>query len=363
MPPVKENRPSNNPYWQQRMRSWDPVVTPCTVIAVLFIIGIVFIPVGSTIVNHSNVLFESEIIYGGKGSTVSCAGTTCQLVYDIPQDIQGPLYVYYGITNMYQNNIKYQKSVNFPQLNGEKIPDGESVDCEPLLKTDGQLRNPCGLIAGSFFSDIIKLSTQSLINGQQPTTATMNVDKKEINQAVDTTLFNQPKDFKYVDVANCGVTCASVGLPDDCTCTTDPVSNTQYMYWYPNDASTLYLYEMYPNNIRPKYGVKEPHFMNWMNIAALPNFRKLYGVIKSNFKKGDRIVIEVDSTYDVSGWEGSKSVVVSQKNRLGLPNPQIGSAYISAGAIALSAAIVLFVKQKFFPRPAGSPTRMGWQVS
>jgi hypothetical protein len=64
--------------------------------------------------------------------------------------------------------------------------------------------------------------------------------------------------------------------------------NTTYLYWYPNDIKTQYLYESYPSIINPIEGLKNEHFINWMRTAALPDFRKLYGRIDSKVSKGDR---------------------------------------------------------------------------
>ena len=33
----------------------------------------------------------------------------------------------------------------------------------------------------------------------------------------------------------------------------------------------------------------DERFINWMRLAALPDFRKLWGIIYTDLKKGDRV--------------------------------------------------------------------------
>ena len=50
----KSRRPADTPFKQQRMAAWQPVLTPIKVILIFFVIGIVFIPVGVTLLDESN---------------------------------------------------------------------------------------------------------------------------------------------------------------------------------------------------------------------------------------------------------------------------------------------------------------------
>lgn len=53
-----------------------------------------------------------------------------------------------------------------------------------------------------------------------------------------------------------------------------------------------------------------------MRTAGLPTFRKLYASINENLAPGT-YYLEVNNYYDVSGWDGSKSFVLSTSNSLG----------------------------------------------
>ena len=44
---------SDTPFKQQRMAAWQPILTPVKVIAIFLVIGIVFIPVGTSLLDSS----------------------------------------------------------------------------------------------------------------------------------------------------------------------------------------------------------------------------------------------------------------------------------------------------------------------
>ena len=62
--------------------------------------------------------------------------------------------MYYKLTNFYQNNRLYVKSVSFKQLQGDALSRSQLAnDCEPLVGPAdlSKVYYPCGLIANSFF--------------------------------------------------------------------------------------------------------------------------------------------------------------------------------------------------------------------
>lgn len=52
--PAKTNRPKDDPFRQQRMKAWQPIMTPWKVIILFTTIGIAFIPTGTTLLSSSN---------------------------------------------------------------------------------------------------------------------------------------------------------------------------------------------------------------------------------------------------------------------------------------------------------------------
>lgn len=73
----------------------------------------------------------------------------------------GKVYMYYGLTNYYQNHRRYVKSRDDDQLLG-RLSRTPSSDCAPFAYADeNQLHPiaPCGAIANSLFSDTFELTS------------------------------------------------------------------------------------------------------------------------------------------------------------------------------------------------------------
>jgi hypothetical protein len=88
--------------------------------------------------------------------TGSFAGQVCQLKFNVAKPMEGPVMLYYRLTNYYQNQRLYVRSVNWDQLKGKALKAGDLGDCDPLVRPDGNSKlvyYPCGLIANSMFSD------------------------------------------------------------------------------------------------------------------------------------------------------------------------------------------------------------------
>ncbi|GAB1193135.1 hypothetical protein APSETT444_002338 [Aspergillus pseudonomiae] len=85
--------------------------------------------------------------------------TICRLSFKIPENIEPPVFMYYRLTNFYQNHRRYVKSLDIDQLKGKAV-DNKTIDggsCDPLkLDDSGKAYYPCGLIANSMFNDTIK---------------------------------------------------------------------------------------------------------------------------------------------------------------------------------------------------------------
>ena len=79
-----------------------------------------------------------------------------------------------------------------------------------------------------------------------------------------------------------------------------------------------------------------------MRTAGLPNFRKLWGRIENGLKKG-LYRLQIDNNYDVNGFEGNKSFVVSTTNALGGKNYFLAICYIVVGSLCLIFALIFLV--------------------
>lgn len=139
------------------------------------------------------------------------------------------------------------------------------------------------------------------------------------------------------------------------------VDSSEYsLYWYPDNANTQYLYESYPKVVKPVEGVENEHFIVWMRTAGLPTFRKLYGKIHTDLKKGDTLDFEMDLNFEVDSFDGSKALVISTLGDFGGKNSFLGISYIVVGSISLLLGVLFALKQAINPRHLGDTRFLGW---
>ena len=107
-----------------------------------------------------------------------------------------------------------------------------------------------------------------------------------------------------------------------------------------------YINDTYPGIVS---NVDDEHFIVWMRPAALPNFRKLYAVINKGLTVNQKISFDVAANFPVSGYGGTKAIVVTTLSFLGGKNAFIGGAYLVVGFLCLGAAALFAVKQAVLP--------------
>jgi hypothetical protein len=146
----------------------------------------------------------------------------------------------------------------------------------------------------------------------------------------------------------------------DCERYYDAKNDLYYLFWYPENASTQYLYESYPKVVNPIQGVENEHFIVWMRTAGLPTFRKLYGKIHHDLKTGDTLSFDMDLNFEVDSFDGSKALVISTLGDFGGKNSFLGISYIVVGSISLLLGVLFALKQAINPRQLGDTRFLGW---
>ena len=189
-----KNKPANTLFKQQRLASWQPIMSPPHVTACFIIVAAIFIPIGAAIFTANKAVVDIEVRYDNVRRctnndnegifTYNVNGTTtsmgCRILvpFNVTETMSPPVYMYYGMKNFYQNHRSYAKSRNEKQLAGSDITSdselrpirhpGENLLSAQLSSTqitvNGQTRpigemvyNPAGLVAWSKFNDTFRL--------------------------------------------------------------------------------------------------------------------------------------------------------------------------------------------------------------
>lgn len=300
----QSKRPGNTAFKQQRLKAWQPILTPKPVILSFLIIGIVFIPIGAGIVYSSNQVAEADTRYDNTCSI----GSVCNITINVKEKMEAPVYMYYRLENFYQNHRRYVRSRSDDQLKGISVKSYDSLtDCDPYIslgdsKDSSKIFNPCGLIARSLFNDTFLLFK----NG-----APVNLRKNGIAWDSD-----KNKKFK------------------------NP----------PIDAA----------GIRTVPNFEDEDFIVWMRTAGLPDFKKLYRIIDVDLEANANYTVQVRSYFPVESFSGKKHVVLSTTTWIGGKNPFLGYAYIVVGAICFVLGIVFGIKHKVAPRKLGDTKYLEW---
>ncbi|CAG8546445.1 7238_t:CDS:2 [Paraglomus occultum] len=358
----KSRKPANTAFKQQRLKAWQPILTPKTVLPTLFIVGIIFAPLGGLLLYASNTVSEIEIDYtdcadqpaefgpmpsnlvkisfasnNGQSDSPQWRATDvayndiptkrCEIKYNIPAELKGPVYMYYRLTNFYQNHRRYVKSFDAKQLQGDAVSAAtlEAGNCKPLATIDGKPIYPCGLIANSMFNDTIY--EPRLINATGPNTETpINFTSVGIAWPSDRQKYG-PTKYNASDVV--------------------PPPNWQNRF--PGGAYN-------ETNILT---VTDEAFQVWMRTAGLPDFRKLYAKTGESFEAGP-YQIDIDLLFPVKVYGGRKSIVFSTVSFLGGKNPFLGVAYVAVGILCVILGSIFTAKHLLKPRKLGDHTKLSW---
>uniref|UniRef100_A0A8C1L123 Cell cycle control protein n=1 Tax=Cyprinus carpio TaxID=7962 RepID=A0A8C1L123_CYPCA len=317
---VKSKKPDNTAFKQQRLPAWQPILTAGTVLPAFFMIGLIFIPIGIGLLVTSNNIKEFEVRAVAIATSYCVIRALCSYTAPRTKDFSN-VFMYYGLSNFYQNHRRYVKSRDDSQLNGDKSSLlNPSKECEPYRTSDKKSIAPCGAIANSLFNDTLELFYIHP-NGSR---IAIHLVKTGIAWWTD----------KHVKFRNPGENNNNLSIVFQDT--SKPVNWRKPVYELdPSDPD---------NN-----GFINEDFIVWMRTAALPTFRKLYRIIQ---KKKDNMTptlppgnysLEVIYNYPVRSFDGRKRMILSTISWMGGKNPFLGIAYITVGSVCFFLGVVLLI--------------------
>eukprot|EP01130_Rhizamoeba_saxonica_P010459 TRINITY_DN427_c0_g1_i4.p1 TRINITY_DN427_c0_g1~~TRINITY_DN427_c0_g1_i4.p1 ORF type:complete len:285 (+),score=33.87 TRINITY_DN427_c0_g1_i4:275-1129(+) len=284
-------------------------MSPVPVITCFSIMGIIFLAIGGLLYHFNNSINEYEFDYSSDEACVS--SSLCEINITINSDtpLRAPVYMYYKLTNYYQNHRRYVTSRSDSQLSGDYVNSYSSIqDCKPYESLENSREEedmylPCGLIASSQFSDVIRLF-------ESDGSAAVPLKKEGIAWESDLNKkFNNP----------------------------------------PAEAS---------NQIRLIPDFKDEDFIVWMRTAGLPTFRKLYRIIEQDLE--GNYYFRIENNFEVSSFKGTKSIVLSEISIFGGKNIFLAYTYFSVGATCILLAIIFGIKHSINGRQQGDISYLNW---
>ncbi|KAJ7181113.1 cell cycle control protein [Mycena filopes] len=376
-------RPANTAFKQQRLKAWQPILTPKIVLLTLFIVGVLFVPIGVLLIYGSSLVSEVTFDYTDcENLTPSPSNGTftfiqmpsnkfkynlrssdskkfvtpptyafldntantsvvdpsdkkqCIIDFEIPADIEPSLLLYYKLTNFFQNHRRYVSSLNSDQLKGKSVSSStlDGGGCSPLATLNGKAIYPCGLIANSIFNDTF----------------------------TNPVLKNPPAD---VTDAVYHFSASGIAWPDEAKkYASDPVASGAYASYDdivppPNWALRYPSY----NATHPPPNLKtDERFQNWMRTAGLPTFTKLYGRNDNDKMRAGTYQIIVGLNFPVKPYKGTKSIVISTVSWIGGKNSFLGWSYVGAASIFVLLAMAGTARHLIKPRRLGDMSLLSW---
>ncbi|KAK3844111.1 MAG: cell cycle control protein [Linnemannia gamsii] len=346
-----QHRPPNTSFKQQRLKAWQPILTAKSVLPTLFILGILFAPLGgllvwrngqvtemsfeytdcdsaTTVTNITNVNFvhSSSVNFEGPTYFISNAvasvapapGTTanpvtynverCTVDLTIPVDFQPPVMMYYKLTNFFQNHRKYTKSMDYKQLAGQIATLDEINGRKGCNETE--LIYPCGLIANSLFNDTIsELVAVPVAGADQPSSPNYLFSSQGIASRADKGKFSK---YGYTDLT-------SIHPP------------TNWRKRYPLEGYS----EAFP----PPDISTDEHFQVWMRTAGWSTFLKTYGRGNTVLLKGKYRLL-IDMNFPIKTYGGKKFIVISTIGATGGRNNFLGIGYIVVAVLCAGLGVI-----------------------
>ncbi|ANZ77588.1 BA75_04918T0 [Komagataella pastoris] len=366
---TKSRKPPNTAFRQQRLKAWQPIYSPKTILPLLFVVFLIMCPIGIALIfrtyrvqnlvinyskcdeledsndyteipknrvnfhfdkstssysNYQNPRWRTSTSTDSLGNSVR----TCHIEFDIPNDIHSPLYFYFKLTNFFQNHRRYVESYDLEQLKGEAVPyDDIDSDCKPFAHSGDKIVYPCGLVANSYFNDT--LASPVLLNpagGSE--NVTYELTTKDIAWKTDRKTYKMTT-YNWDEIV--------------------PPPNWEKRYPEGYTEDNIF-------NI-----TEDEFFQNWMRTAALPSFMKLAAKNTTSPMESGTYQIDIGLNYPVSIFGGTKSLVITSNNILGGRHFGLGVCYLIVAGASFLFGFLFLLKVLIKPRKIGDHSLLNFE--
>lgn len=406
------NRPNDSAFKQQRLKAWQPILTPPAVIGTLGAIAVLFIAIGAAVLASSSAVVEVSVRYDDvcKANLTAwdqAVDKPCVVDFELGDNAkweEQAVTAYYQLDNFYQNHRRYVASRAAHQLVGTQMaldkadvlakdPGSKGVqDCkyqmsykDPMGTTDVAddvelYQYPCGLIAWSMFNDTLLIREKGtgkivMWNDGNPNCNTHMLGVPCLTNPEGIAWKSDlAKKFKAPTPAWIASNCRYIGGKD--------IRVSGFIAPALYDNSTLQLKPSDGNCGAPSCGYRvhkldgtanngiyncwhnttDEDFVVWMRVAALPTFRKVYRhVPKGLLKRNIKYELVVINRFPTEAFSGTKRFSLSTEMFVGGKNDFLGYAYIIVGALCAALAIAFLGKHFVSPRIMGDPRYLHWK--
>jgi hypothetical protein len=265
------------------------------VIACFLIAGVILLSVSIYMFVAMGSVSQVSVKYATAQGPTCTGSNSCTITFSLPSTMKAPVYLLYRLDDFYQNHRRYVQSKSNAQLLGQTISTSDAQICSPFVTNSDMkvtkswagvtldpnaIASPCGAIAYTFYNDTFSLS----FNGNN-----IPIDQGGITWTND--VYGK---FRRA-------------------------SNSNLTQWID------------PQN---------EHFINWMRIAGLPNFNKIWGKIQQNLSPGS-YVMTINNNFNLKEWSGNKYFILSTNSSAGGPNYLLPIQLLLVGLVCFVAVFYL----------------------
>ncbi|EPY34680.1 hypothetical protein STCU_01422 [Strigomonas culicis] len=380
---------------QQRLPAWQPLFSLNYIVVSFVLLGAVFgligIVLSSANVNAKEIVVRYDQINRCTLSSHSGAfayrvsdehmyrtGCLTEVPFEVTSYMKAPVYLYYGLSNFYQNHRRFVNSKSDKQLAGHEVSMRSLEVGSPLAypweerSTVEEFRvgsynyslfdfvySPAGLIPWSMFNDTFLLYRVASDTERQLL----------CNSSAFSRLTNKP--LEAVAAFGKGCIKKSIAWSSDVKEKYKPIyfppyqthhgpplrDRAPYFVWsaspsaYGQNASATSDNVYFENgwyNEEPGHAIPvstDEDLMVWARAASMPKFRKLHRILNQDLSPGKYIMV-VGEHYDVSSFNGEKFFVLSTLSWIGGSSLCLQKMYLYIAAASLISAVVFFFLSK-----------------